>query len=258
MPPTGFHGILGLLIAGKVNSRPGKVGMAWGSVFPDIDLIGSVIALLLTQDEEFTINIHRSFTHSFIIMGLILAIGFILPRLTTKNYPNLLPFIIGLVTGMFLHAILDLFYLGGVALFWPLQPLEERVTLFEYTYNDLSPAYNDFLAKIIATLDGGFESIYYLIFVFLATRYHTDNEFYFSFKGKSFHMNNWLSKLRLFAFGLIGVTIFFLILAFISISWPFIDRSMFIILLYIPLIPVYLLTGFLPLIMRKTVEEISY
>lgn len=258
MPPTGFHGLLGLLITGKINSRPGKVGMAWGSVFPDIDLIGSVIALLLTQDEEFTINIHRSFTHSFIVMGLILAIGFILPRLTTMNYPNLLPFIVGLVAGMFFHAVSDLFYLGGVALFWPLQPLNERITIIEYTFNNLSPAYNDLLAKVIATLDGGFESIYFLIFIFLATRYRTDNELFFSFKGYSYHINDWLSKLRWFAFALIGITILFLSLAFISISWPFINRSMFIMLLYIPLTPVYLLSGFLPLIMHRTVEEIDY
>ena len=34
MPPTGCHGRLGLLFASKIDSKAGKLGIAWGSVFP--------------------------------------------------------------------------------------------------------------------------------------------------------------------------------------------------------------------------------
>ena len=258
MPPTGFHGLLGLAIAGKVDSKAGKIGIAWGSVFPDIDLFGSAITYILTQNTHLTIHFHRSITHSLVIMGLILVTGVIVPRLTTRDYSFLYPFVLGLVIGMLLHVTMDLFYLDGVSLYWPLTTMDDRFTLVETTFNDLSPAHNHLLTKVIATLDGGFESIYFLIFTFLATRYHTDNELNFSINEKSLSIRNWPSKLKLFALILIGITIFFIFLAFSSISWPEIDRDAFIILLYIPLTPVYLLSSVLPILMRKTVEEVSY
>ena len=80
MPPTGAHGLIGLLIAGKINSRSGKIGVAlgfaWGSVFPDLDLILSILAFILTQDRDFTIYMHRSVTHSIVIMLMILVCGY--------------------------------------------------------------------------------------------------------------------------------------------------------------------------------------
>jgi hypothetical protein len=45
-------------------------------------------------------------------------------------------------------------------------------------------------------------------------------------------------------------------MAFMSISIFPMDLETFIVLLYIPLAPVYLLTGILPLIMHNTVEEV--
>jgi membrane-bound metal-dependent hydrolase YbcI (DUF457 family) len=187
MPPTGFHGLLGLLIAGKMNQEETKVGVAFGSVFPDLDLLGS--------------------------MSLILIGGILITTLRTTNSFRGRSFTFGLVLGMVIHATLDLFYLDGVALFWPFQAMEDRVILLNYTFDELS---------------------------------------------KNFEITNWTTKLKQFAFGLIGITIIFLAIAIISIDIPALDRDMFIVLLYIPLAPVYLLTGLLPLIMHNTVEEFSY
>ena len=258
MPPTGLHGLLGLIIAGKINSKPSKVGFAWGSVFPDLDLILSAIAFILTQDRDFTIYMHRSVTHSVIIILLILFCGYCISFLRKQRFQNLIPFLIGLTTGMLLHVFLDFFYLGGVAIFWPLQAINERVTLIPFTFEDLSPVLNDLLSKVIATLDGGFESIYFLIFVYLARKNNTDNELILTVRLNTFKIENWYKKLTWFAFSVIGITITFLTFAVLSISWPLITLDVFIILLYIPFSFVYLLTGFLPVLMKNTVEAISY
>ncbi|MHA1443754.1 MAG: metal-dependent hydrolase [Candidatus Hodarchaeales archaeon] len=258
MPPTGFHGLIGLLIAVKINSKSGKVGFAWGSVFPDLDLLGSIFVYLLTQNRDYTIYMHRSVTHSLVIMALILFCGYFISLIWKQNFPNLLPFIIGLTAGMLLHSILDLFYLGGVALFWPLQPMSDRIIISDFTFEDLSPVLNDLLSKVIATLDGGFEAIYYLVLVHLAQKFNTDDELVLRFRSKIVTVTDWHKKLRLFAYSLIGITIIFLVIAFLSIYWPFMNLDTFVIILYIPLSVVYLLTGFLPLLMRNTVKKLSF
>ena len=258
MPPTGFHGLIGLLIAGKINSKPGKVGFAWGSVIPDLDLIGSIVVYILTQDRDFAIYMHRSVTHSLVIMLLIVFCGYFISLIWKKNFPNLFPFIIGVTLGMCLHAILDLFYLDGVSLLWPLLPMDERIIILDVTFENLSHALNDLLSKVIMTLDGGFEAIYYLVFIHLARKFNTDDELVLRFRSKIVIVTDWHKKLRLFAYSLIGVTITFLVIAFLSISWPFMDLDTFVIILYIPLSIVYLLTSFLPLLMRNTVEKISF
>ena len=169
-----------------------------------------------------------------------------------------MPFLLGLTAGMLLHVFLDFFYLGGVALFWPLQPINERIMLFANSFEDLSPAYNGLFTKVIATLDGGFESIYFLVFVYLARKFNTDDQLDLTIRSNTITIRNWHKKLSWFAYSLIGITVIFLGLAFLSISWPFMDSDTFVVILYIPLSVVYMLTGFLPLLMRKTVEKISF
>ena len=107
MPPTGFHGLIGLLIAGKINSRSGKIGFAWGSVFPDLDFILSITAFILTQDRDFTIYMHRSVTHSIVIMLLILVCGYCITLFWKQRFPNIMPFLLGLTTGMLLHVFFN-------------------------------------------------------------------------------------------------------------------------------------------------------
>jgi membrane-bound metal-dependent hydrolase YbcI (DUF457 family) len=258
MPPTGFHGLLGLLIAGKLNQKEAKIGIAFGSVFPDLDLLGSILIFIFTQNKSLTVFFHRSITHSYVIMALILIIGILISVVRPDSSFGVKEFTLALVAGMAIHATLDLFYLDGVALLWPLQSMEDRFILLDYTFDELSPLYNDLLAKVISVLDGGFEAIYYFTFIYLASKLNTDKNIEFSFGAVNYNITNWTKKLRNFALGLIGVTIVFLAIALISINIPSLDRDAFIMLLYIPLAPVYFLTGLLPLIMHKTVEVFSY
>ncbi len=257
MPHTGFHGLLGLLFASKVKSKSGKLGIAWGSVFPDLDLLGSIVLYIFTQDMELTIFFHRSVTHSVIIMGFILFVGLPLSRLKSNEFQDGNLFILGFVFGMAVHAVMDLFYLDGVAILWPLQAMNDRFVILDYTFAELTPVYNNLLAKVISTLDGGFEAVYYFVFIFLANRFNTDQEVSIKVFSLQYEIKNWISKLRTISFLVLGVTIVFLTIAMISISIVPISLETFIVLLYIPLAPIYLLTGTLPLIMRKTVQEVS-
>lgn len=260
MPPTGFHGILGLLIAGKIkkNYKYTRLGVVWGSVMPDLDLIGSVLLFIFTGGNvETTIAFHRSVTHSLIVIMLIFLIAIIFRYLTSDKNNDYFQFLFGLVAGMLLHVILDMFYFSGVTLFWPIQPITEKTIIIPYTFDDLSPAYNSLAAKIIGTIDGYFEIVFYLVFIFLAKKLHTDNTLVLSLRNRKFIINNWLKKLNFFTFFLILQFIFFLVLAIISIQLIPFDRNTFIVLLYIPLTPVFILSGILPLLMRKTVYSLN-
>lgn len=260
MPPTGLHGILGLLIASKIKPKYkyARLGVVWGSVMPDLDLIGSVLIFIFTGGNiEPTIAFHRSVTHSIIIIMLIFFIAIIV-RYTSLDKNNIYSlFFFGLTGGMLFHVFLDMFYFSGVTLFWPIQHINEKTIIIPYTFDDLSPAYNSLAAKIIGTIDGYFEIVFYLVFIFLAKKLQTDNELVFSLRNRKVFINNWLKKLNFFTFFLILQFIFFLVLAFVSIQLIPLDRNTFIILLYIPLTPVYILSGILPLLMRKTVYSLN-
>ncbi len=261
MPPTGFHGLLALFLAKRIDQENGetRLGLVFGSVFPDLDLIGSFLIYVFTQDKFLTIYFHRTITHSLIVMIGLFVIGILFwyQKTVDVKYKRFGFLILGFVTGMFLHTILDLFYLDGVTLLWPLQPIGDRVRIIPFTFEDLSPAYNNLLVKIIAALDGGFDSLYYFAFAYLASEYKTNKSLKINFSGKTIEIREWRSKLKKIAWFLILVCIVFIFLAFLSIPWPGLDRDNFIILLYIPLLPIYVFSGILPLIMKETVLKME-
>ena len=259
MAPTAFHGLLGLLIASKLDPRHSntRIGLVFGSVLPDLDLLGSVLIFILTSDTELTIAFHRSVTHSLVVIATILFISYFAKFRYRSVQTIYFPFILGLVGGMFLHVALDLFYFDGVTLFWPLQPLNDRIIILPFTYNDLPTTHNSLLAKVIGTLDGHAELVLYIVFAYLANKYQTNQELNLDWGFKRLKITNWPAKLTWVAYFLIIEMFFFLSLALLSISWPTLDRDLFIILLYIPLTPVYLLSGILPLIMRDTIVHLG-
>ncbi|MHA2226581.1 MAG: metal-dependent hydrolase [Candidatus Hodarchaeales archaeon] len=258
MPPTGFHGLLGLLLASGLNQKHHRlrIGIVTGSVIPDLDLIGSIILFLFTSNLEISVNFHRSITHSLTIMFLIFGLTSV-TSFFSQSARNFLPYIIGGLIGALIHVILDLFYFDGVSLFWPLQPFGIRNNIIPFTYIDLPSIYNSLLTKIISILDGFFEIIFYLSFAFLANRYTTNQELNLSWCSNKVTIHHWPKKLVKFSYFLIIEMIFFIGLAFISISWPLMNRDNFIILLYIPLIPIILLSGILPLLMCDTIISLG-
>ena len=83
MTTGGLHILSGLVIASFIRNekyKKAKWGLVWGSIFPDIDVIASVIVFLITGDLEGAVFIHRTVTHGFFAMGLVLLIGGIISR----------------------------------------------------------------------------------------------------------------------------------------------------------------------------------
>ncbi|MFW9903959.1 MAG: metal-dependent hydrolase [Candidatus Thorarchaeota archaeon] len=259
MAPTGFHGLLGLWIASRLDPKYSniRIGLVVGSVIPDLDLLGSVLIFILTSDVELTIAFHRSVTHSLVIIGAILFFSYLAKLRFESVRLTYFPLIIGLVGGMLLHITLDMFYFDGITLFWPLQPLGDRIIILQFTYNDLPTNYNSLLVKIIGTLDGHAEFVFYLVFAYLANKYQTNQELNLGWGLKRLKITNWPKKLTWFSYFLIFEMFFFLGLAFFSISWSILDRDLFFILLYIPLTPVYFFSGLLPLLMRETIVHLG-
>jgi membrane-bound metal-dependent hydrolase YbcI (DUF457 family) len=259
MPPTGFHGILGLLLCFRIDRKHKnfRIGLVWGLVIPDLDLLGSALIFLLTLNTDLTLAFHRSLTHSLITIICILGMAFLLQFKWPKARTTYFPLVLGIISGMILHISLDMFYWDGVSILWPLQPFGERITIITFTYKDLSPLYNSLSSKLIAIVDGHFELLFFLFLSYLANKYNTNQQLFIRWRSKQFTLNDWPKKLRLISFYLVLQMIFFLLLAFLSISWLFLDRDTFIIILYIPLLPVFLLSGLIPIIMQETIAHIN-
>ena len=102
----------------------------WGSIFPDIDIFFSIITFLITQDITLSRSLHRSYTHGFLAMGLVLIIGLIASR-TREDRKWLSMFAIAFVFGMLTHTIYDLLD-GYVAILAPFSFESYSITGFNF------------------------------------------------------------------------------------------------------------------------------
>jgi membrane-bound metal-dependent hydrolase YbcI (DUF457 family) len=246
MAPTGFHGLLGLLLASKIDPSTShrqyiRVGLVWGATLPDLDILGGSIIYLFTQNLNLALTFHRSVTHSIPLIGLLLIFGYGWRRKSI---------ILGVGVGMILHVLFDFLYLEGITWFWPFQPWGNRTYVIPITYMDLDP----FLAKILLTLDGYVEFIFYFVMVALARRTNTSQSLVLSWP-REIIIGSWPDKLQKIALSLIALMIIFLGFAVISSPWPEITLESYIILIYLPLLPVYCISGFLPYAMRETLQH---
>ena len=110
MTTGGLHILSGLIIASFIRNekyKKAKWGLVWGSIFPDIDLIATAIMFLITGDLEGSIYIHRTVTHGFFAMGLVLLIGVIISR-TKEDLRWISMFSIAFAFGMLTHTFYDL------------------------------------------------------------------------------------------------------------------------------------------------------
>lgn len=81
----------------------------------------NLVAVL--PDLDYFFGIHRSFTHSFVVLFTLLTIGIVSIQLLSKKKPQYSIFSYFIILGAtfwFLHIILDLDYYGSLAIFWPL------------------------------------------------------------------------------------------------------------------------------------------
>lgn len=246
MPPTGIHGLSGLLLGWKSPNRDFKLGIAFGAMAPDFDFFLAAILYLMTQNEEVTINAHRTVTHSLIFMILLLGIGITLgwtPMLKQRSFRGILlgSFVVGTSLGVAFHSIFDLLYIDGVALFWPFQG---KIYVTPVVYSDLS----DFGQKIFGVIDFGFEGAWWGFMAYLAKQKETADSILLPLTGRK--INNFRRKLQFLAGGELALMLGFFFLAFLPLN-----LVTFIILLYIPGLPILAFSCFLPFLMQDTIES---
>ncbi len=112
-------------------------GLILGSVIPDSDLIVSSLSFLVTFDTATGKLIHRTLTHSLVFIMPVILVGAVGMAIRIRDYGGdkkkggdevrgdergeyIFPFILGLGIALALHTFLDLFYLVGVKLFFPI------------------------------------------------------------------------------------------------------------------------------------------
>jgi membrane-bound metal-dependent hydrolase YbcI (DUF457 family) len=112
----GFVHLIGAWVFGKLYSYLTKKKlprMAWfflllGGILPDIDLL---------FDWTLGLDYHRTFTHSFVFVLLIILITYSLSSLLNEKRGKHYALLIG--AGCLIHIFLDLISLQGTTIFWP-------------------------------------------------------------------------------------------------------------------------------------------
>ncbi|MFX0063748.1 MAG: metal-dependent hydrolase [Candidatus Hermodarchaeota archaeon] len=234
MVSTGFHIILGIVLANRLfQTRPyAKLALIIVSALPDIDLLGSLVIYLLTQNETATVGFHRTLTHSPIVFSVIFLVGcflFLIDRVFfDSSKPWILEVTIGLTIGLLVHVGIDLIYFSGVALLWPFS--QEHYALFPYSYENFSHE----VQKVLSTLDFFVDVGLYLILYAMAIENQTDL--------KRLRILKWL----VWVYG--GWVLIFLGLAFFPI-----ERNLYVILQYgLGGLLFLTFTMFLPTLMKET------
>lgn len=117
MAQAGMHALVGMAVR-KVAGRKEwfVLGIALGSLIPDMDNLGVAVATLTKMPTE---GIHRTLTHSIFFLAVIVAVSYFIGQWKKDERWVNLGFGLGL--GILLHSLLDLLlWFNGVALFWPL------------------------------------------------------------------------------------------------------------------------------------------
>ncbi|HET6383882.1 MAG TPA: metal-dependent hydrolase [Armatimonadota bacterium] len=127
MAQNGFHGLVGLWTAGKTarwapraELAPWVAGVVVGAMLPDVDLYPTAVIFLLGR-HDLIYSVHRTLTHSLLLMLVVLAVGVVHRRRW---------FWWGLAAGMGTHTMLDIFFwFSPVDLFWPLSHFPHKAPL---------------------------------------------------------------------------------------------------------------------------------
>ena len=241
MTMGGLHLLSGLVIASFIRNekyKKAKWGIVWGSIFPDIDLIASIIIFLITGDLNNAIFIHRSITHGFFAMGLVLLIGFLISR-TRTDFKWVFLFSIAFGFGILTHTLYDLLD-GYVAIFAPFSYTKYSIT--NITDPDLLTLGTFF--KIYNALDGMSDVIFYLLLYYWGTR-------------KANIINELKFAKKLLIVSLISIVYFscLLVLAFTDIS---VEMHLIFVYAYWGIIHLPLSIIIVQIKMRETIQDFSF
>jgi len=239
MTMGGLHLLSGLFIASFIRNeeyKKAKWGIVWGSIFPDIDILASIIIFLFTWDLNSAIFIHRSVTHGFFAMGLTVLIGFIISR--TRKDSNYLLFSLAFAFGMLTHTFYDLLD-WEVAILAPFTFTRYSITSFNY-----QTSIGDTFLKVWNALDGLSDILFYLLLWYWVThKANISNEQIF---GKKLL---YISFISIAYFGVL------LVLAFTSIS---VELHLILVYAYWGIIHLPLSTVIVQLKMKETIQDFSF
>lgn len=173
MTTGGIHILSGLVIGSFIRNekyKKAKWGLVWGSIFPDIDIIATVIVFLITGNIEGAVFIHRTVTHGFFAIGLVLLIGFLISR-TKEDLKWVSMFSIFFTLGMLTHTVYDLLD-GYVSILAPFIWTKYSITgsILGYQRNTIyATAFNDTGYKAWNAFDVMSDGFIYLILWYWAT-----------------------------------------------------------------------------------------
>ena len=122
MAQAGIHAMVGVVARKWMPKKEWLLlGMVLGNVFPDLDnLVVAFATLALGQSSKEAGEIyHRTFTHNFFTVVVIVALFYVVAALVkNEKWKN---FGIGMGVGTLFHILVDLvIWFNGVPLFWPL------------------------------------------------------------------------------------------------------------------------------------------
>ena len=117
MPQAGLHGLSGMAVSKFAGKREWLLlGIILGTMLPDMDNIAVAVATVAKMDPH---GLHRTFTHSFFFVIVIMLVFYLIAMVTKQSCWNNLG--IGLGIGVTMHILLDLLgWFNGVYILWPL------------------------------------------------------------------------------------------------------------------------------------------
>jgi len=166
MAQAGIHGLVGMAVRRWMPKKEWlMLGIILGSMLPDMDNLAVAYATLTGLD---THGLHRTFSHSLIVILGLVFVFYLIARITKRSRINNLGFGIGI--GMTLHSLLDLIlWFRGVELFWPFFGeinLWSGYTPPAWWYNTLESA-----------LEFLFIAVFFGLLLYLAKKQGTDKGF---------------------------------------------------------------------------------
>ncbi len=173
MTTGGFHLLSGLIFASFIRNekyRRVKWGIVFGSIIPDFDILFSMIIYIISGDLGQSAYIHRTFTHGFLAIGILLLGGFLISRIK-EDYKWVFMVSLGIAFGMLTHILYDLLD-GYVAIFAPFT--FERFSLTGWLYRSgaesiYETVFNTQLMNVWTAFDCMSDVIAYLLLWYWAT-----------------------------------------------------------------------------------------
>ena len=153
MAQAGIHSMVGLAVRKWTPTREWlMLGIVLGNLMPDADNLAVAVATVIGQSTE---GLHRTFTHSLFTVAAVVAVFYVVGRITDR--PRWFNLGLGLGIGILMHILLDLLvWFNGVEILWPLPSwvnLWENVTPPEWWRQLMMPVEFLFLALFFVLLD---------------------------------------------------------------------------------------------------------